>query len=89
MKIRMSLKIGMCFVGSVILAGCAGHDATPSKFGTGTHHCYYQNIRTGTFYTGVAENEEDAIRAAKKQCAQSALDEHDETHCHFNECRFR
>lgn len=89
MKIRMSLKIGVYVLISMVLASCAGQGVTPSQFGTGKYHCYYQNIRTGIFYRGASENEVAAIRATKKQCTASAANEQDEVNCQFDECRFK
>ena len=89
MKTALGLKIGVCCLLGAILVSCKEYEPPTSHFGTGEHHCYYQNVHTGEFYRGVADKEKRAIRHAHGVCKKAAADDKDKANCSFAECRFK
>lgn len=89
MKTALRVKICVCCLLGIILVACKEYEPPTSHFGTGRHHCYYQNIRTARFYEGEGDKPKEAIRNAYDFCREDAVDDNDKMRCSFAECRFR
>ena len=89
MKTTGMVKMSLCCLLAVMVTSCNEYKPPASHFGTGTHRCFYHDVRNGQFYKGVADEENDAIRAAKNACLNAPPKDLDHQYCEFAECVFK
>lgn len=81
--------VGGFFMFSV-LTGCHDYNdynQPTSAYGTGTYHCYSQNVQTGQLYKAELLDKKKSILAAQRACLAGAQTK--STVCQEMDCVFR
>jgi len=89
MKTGCFLRIGLCCLFGLIVTSCNEYQPPKSRFGTGRYQCYYQDDRHGKFFQGVDDDENVAVRLARKSCLHAKPKDLDHVYCEFAECVFK
>ena len=92
MKNGWVVKLTCCFLAPLILMSCHDYrDYTQptSVYGTGTYHCYSQNVQTGQLFKAELLNQKQSEQAAQRACLASVKTKPWKIQCEAMDCVFR
>lgn len=92
MKNGLAVKLTSVFLLLSVLASCHDYNEynpPTSEYGTGTYHCYSQNVQTGQLYKAELFDKKKSEKAAQCACLAAVKTKPWKTQCEPMECVFR